>query len=95
MLLLDFLREFDLIKVIPRKKGVKNVGWLFPDKYCLRDSKTGVSESFDTVEEAALFLKMHGANTIDAGGTRTLEALSRAGYDTKGEKHGTLGIFGL
>lgn len=71
------------------------MGWLFPDRYCLRDKKTGESQSFSDPAEAALFLKMHGNNTVDAGGTQTLRKLGELGYDTKGEKHGTLGIFGL
>ena len=42
-----------------------------------------------------MFLKMHGANTVNAGGTNTLEKLGELGYNTKGDKSGILGWFGL
>lgn len=71
------------------------MGWFFPDRYCLRDKKTGVCETFSDPSDAALFLRMHGKNTENAGGTRTLEDLADLGYTTKGEKEGILGIFGL
>lgn len=71
------------------------MGMIFPDKYCLRDKKTGYSESFDDLDKAALFLKMHGSNTVDAGGTETLKKLGEHGYDTEGNKHGLLGFLGL
>ncbi|MBR3180907.1 hypothetical protein IKF63_02410 [Candidatus Saccharibacteria bacterium] len=74
---------------------MKNVGWLFPDRYCLKDKRTGECETFNDPEDAALFLRMHGSNTVNAGGTDTLKELSDLGYNSKGEKQGILGIFGL
>ncbi|MBQ3431034.1 hypothetical protein IJG20_02970 [Candidatus Saccharibacteria bacterium] len=71
------------------------MGLLFPDKYCLKDKRTGQTETFNDPKDAAMFLKMHGANTVNAGGTNTLEKLGELGYNTKGDKSGILGWFGL
>lgn len=64
----------------------------FFDKYCLKDDRTGRSESFATAEDAAQFVRMHDGYVSNAGGTRTLEALAEQGYDSHGEKQRT-GLF--
>ncbi|MBQ7802464.1 hypothetical protein IJ380_01180 [Candidatus Saccharibacteria bacterium] len=54
--------------------------------YCLRDTRTGESQTFSSPDEAALFIKMHDGHVTNAGGTDTLERLGQLGYDTKGNK---------